>query len=310
MDNEQWKSALKQVGRGQHAAGDLSGEEAYALFSAMIQGRVTDLALGGLWMALRIKGESQEELRAFLAASESAYVHLRAPVESVPVIIPAYNGARLLPNLTLLLAHLIAREGVPVLLQGSLQEAGRVSSFEVFEALGGTAAKSHEEAERALAEKRLSFIPLLTLAPALARLLALRQVMGVRSSIHTVVKMLQPFTGPAVRLVSVTHPEYVKRMREFFVAEKAPVLLLRGTEGEAVAHPRRAPQMEWLYQGQVESWATVAEESPLLPASREAKVTADWIVQALDGLQPIPAAIAYQAQCCVRAARAVARSAR
>ena len=297
---------IKEIGRGKNAAGDLNRDDAYALFAAMLAGDVPDLQLGAVLIALRIKGESLEELDGFLAACESCYPHLTAPVGTVPVVIPAYNGARQLPNLTPLLARLVAREGVPVLVQGVTTDVGRVTTHEVFAAMGLAAARTSEQAQAQLAADGLAFIALETLAPPLARVLALRRDIGLRSSGHTLAKLLQPFATPALRLVSVTHPEYLKRMREFFTTHAAHALLLRGAEGEAVAHPRREPSIEWLNGNTVETWSAPAEVQPPLPASRDAAVTAAWIHEALDGKRAVPAAIAHQAACCVRAARAMA----
>jgi anthranilate phosphoribosyltransferase len=257
-------------------------------------------------MALRIKGESLEELAGFLQACEACYPHLSALAGTVPLVIPAYNGARQLPNLTPLLAHLVAREGVPVLVQGVTADAGRVTTFEVLAAMGIGAAATLDEAQAQLRDRGLAFIAIDVLAPPLARVLAVRRRMGVRSSGHTLAKMLQPFATPAVRLVSVTHPEYVVRMREFFTRHAANALLLRGAEGEAVAHPRREPAIDWLNGTSVETWTAAGSESPLLPASRDAAVTAAWIHEALAGRHAIPAAITHQVACCVRAARLTA----
>lgn len=293
---------IKEIGRGKNAARDLNRDDARALFSAMLANDIPDLQLGAVLIALRIKGESLEELAGFLEACEASYPHLVAPVNTVPVVIPAYNGARQLPNLTPLLALLIAREGVPVLVQGVTRDAGRVSTCEVFAAMGITAARSCGEAQEQLVARNLAFMPLDLLAPPLARVLALRGDIGVRSSGHTLAKMLQPFTTPAVRLVSVTHPDYLKRMREFFTQYAGGALLLRGAEGEAVAHPRREPVIEWCDGAASQSWTACAEENPALPESREAAVTAAWIAEALAGKRAVPAAIAHQVRCCLRAA--------
>ena len=309
MEPTELTRIIKEIGRGKQAARDLHRDDAQALFAAVLAGEVPDLPLGAVLMALRIKGESLDELAGFLAACEASYPHLSAPTGTAPLVIPAYNGARQLPNLTPLLAHLVAREGVPVLVQGVLTDAGRVTTHEVLAAMGIGVAASMAEAQTQLNERRLAFISIDVLAPPLARVLALRRVMGVRSSGHTLAKMLQPFNGPAVRLVSVTHPEYVVRMREFFTcpggngAEEANALLLRGAEGEAVAHPRREPAIDWLDGKSVETWRADAEENPPLPASRDALVTAEWINGALAGKHPVPTAIAHQAACCVKAAR-------
>jgi anthranilate phosphoribosyltransferase len=300
---------IKEIGRGKHAARDLTRDDARALFAAMLAGTVPDLQLGAVLMALRIKGESLEELAGFLDACEACYAHLTAPAGTVPLVIPAYNGARQLPNLTPLLALLVAREGVPVLVQGVTADAGRVTTYEVLAAMGISAAGSLAEAQLQLAERRLAFISIDVLAPPLARLLTLRRKMGVRSSGHTLAKMLQPFNAPAIRLVSVTHPEYVVRMREFFTRQTANALLLRGAEGEAVAHPRREPAIDWLNGVSVETWSAAASEHPLLPESRDATVTAAWINGALAGEHPVPAAITYQVACCVRAAKRLSEAA-
>ena len=312
MEAPELTRIIKEIGRGKNAARDLNCDDARALFAAMLAGAVPDLQLGAVLMALRIKGESLEELAGFLAACEACYPHLTAPAGAVPLVIPAYNGARQLPNLTPLLAHLVARAGVPVLVQGVAADSARVTTHEVLAAMGVGAARSLEEAQSQLSARGLAFVDIDVLAPPLARVLALRRKMGVRSSGHTLAKMLQPFATPAVRLVSVTHPEYVVRMRQFFTRYAANALLLRGAEGEAVAHPRREPALDWLNGESVETWSAAVAENPLLPVlpeSRDAVVTAEWINGALAGAYPIPAAIAHQAACCVRATQLVAGNA-
>ncbi len=307
MQTAELTRIIREIGRGKNAARDLNRQDARALFAAMLDGDIPDLQLGAVLMALRIKGESLEELAGFLEACEACYPHLPAPAGTVPLVIPAYNGARQLPNLTPLLAQLVARAGVPVLVQGVTHDPGRVTTHDVFAAMGVAPAASTDEAGLQLRNRGFAFIAIDVLAPPLARVLAIRQKMGVRSSGHTLAKMLQPFTTPAVRLVSVTHPEYLTRMRAFFTGYAAQALLLRGAEGEAVAHPRREPAIDWLDGGSVASWNAGAAETPLLPDSRDAAVTAAWIQEALAGTQPVPAAITHQVTCCIRAAQCVAR---
>lgn len=300
MDSRQLIGIIKEIGRGKNAARDLSLDDARDLFTAILNDEIPPLQLGAILIAMRIKGESLEELAGFLEACESSYPHLNAPAGTTPLVIPAYNGARQLPNLTPLLASLVAREGVPVLVHGVPDDPGRVTTIEVFQAMGITPASSIAEAEQQLAERKLAVLAIDTLAPSLARVLKLRRVIGLRSSGHTLVKMLQPFTTKAVRLVSVTHPEYLDRMRAFFTSYGSHALLLRGAEGEAVAHPRREPVIEWLDGKTAEVWRAVSEENPELPNSRDAVITADWIKAALAGKQLVPSAIIHQVSCSIR----------
>ena len=218
MDSKQLTGYIKEIGRGKNAARDLSREDAKALFTAILNDEIPPLQLGAVLIAMRIKGESLEELAGFLDACEASYPHLKAPAGTVPLVIPSYNGARQLPNLTPLLASLVAREGVPVLVHGVPDDPGRVTTLEIFAAMGIAPARDLNEAESQLASRKLAVLSIDTLAPQLARVLKLRRDIGLRSSGHTLVKMLQPFTTRAVRLVSVTHPEYLDRMRAFFTS--------------------------------------------------------------------------------------------
>jgi len=305
MDSRQLIGIIKEIGRGKNAARDLSREDAKSLFTAILNNEIPPLQLGAILIAMRIKGESLEELAGFLDACEASYPHLKAPSGTVPLVIPTYNGARQLPNLTPLLASLVAREGVPVLVHGVPDDPGRVTTIEVFRAMAIEPARSIAEAEEQLASRKLAIITIDTLAPQLAHVLKLRRDIGLRSSGHTLVKMLQPFTTTAVRLVSVTHPEYLDRMRAFFTSHSDHALLLRGAEGEAVAHPRREPVIEWLDRKTAEVLRGTAEENPELPDGRDAAVTAMWIDEVLSGKRGIPAALAHQVKCCLQAARAM-----
>ncbi len=298
MDPKQLISIIKEIGRGKNAARDLSREDARTLFTAILNDDIPPLQLGAILIALRIKGESLEELAGFLDACEASYAHLKTPPGKVPLVIPAYNGARQLPNLTPLLASLVAREGKPVLVHGVPDDPGRVTTIEIFRAMGIAPAKNIAEAEIQLAERNLAVITIDTLAPSLARVLKLRREIGLRSSGHTLVKMIQPFTSKAVRLVSVTHPEYLERMRAFFTSYASDALLLRGAEGEAVAHPRREPVIEWLDGKTAEVWRGTAEENPELPDGRDAWATSNWITEALQSRNKVPVAISHQAIRC------------
>ena len=302
---------IKEIGRGKHGARSMSRDDARALYAAMLAGRVSDLELGGILLAMRIKGESVEEIAGFLDAAEAAFAPLQAPPGAfAPVCIPTYNGARKMANLTPLLAMLLAREGVPVLVHGVARDAGRVATAEVFEALGVAAARDHAEAEEALAQGHVGFITIDALAPKLAHLLSLRRILGVRNSTHTLVKIMQPFAGPALRLVSYTHPEYLEMLAEYFTTaalpERGDAFLMRGTEGETVANANKAQQIDWFHGGLrtlLVPKQTVVGELPLLPAASDAASTAAWIAAVLRGEVPVPPTIAEQVAQCLLVSR-------
>lgn len=304
---------IKEIGRGKEGARSLSRADACALYAAMLAGRVSDLELGAILLAMRIKGESVEEIAGFLEAGEASFEQLQAPDrEFAPIVIPSYNGSRKMPNLTPLLALLLARAGAPVLVHGVLHDPGRVTTAEIFHALGLPASGSVEAAEKELAQGLPVFMPIDALAPRMAHLLSLRKILGVRNSTHTLVKIMQPFAQAALRLVSYTHPEYLAMLSEYFSTAAPPghgdAFLMRGTEGETVANAKRAQQIEWFHQGMrtviVEKEGPV-DELPTLPEESDAQTTATWIKAALDGTQPIPGPIAEQVEYCLRVSREI-----
>src|SRR5437870_5105690 len=86
---------IKEIGRGKKGARSLSREDAYQLYAAMLDGRVSDLELGGIMLAMRIKGESVDEIAGFLDAAEASFEQLPVPAGAyAPIAIPSYNGSR------------------------------------------------------------------------------------------------------------------------------------------------------------------------------------------------------------------------
>jgi anthranilate phosphoribosyltransferase len=304
---------IKEIGRGKKGARSMSREDACQLYAAMLAGRVSDLEMGGIMLAMRIKGESVDEIAGFLDAAEASFDKLSVPAgDYAPVVIPSYNGSRQMANLTPLLALLLARQGVPVLIHGVTSDPGRVTTAEILQTLGFSFSQTVRQADAHFARREPVFMPIEALASDMARLLVLRRILGVRNSTHTLVKMLQPFAGPALRLTSYTHPEYLEMLTGYFTSAAPPqrgdAFLMRGTEGETVANAKRAQQIEWFHDGGrtilVPKQAPV-DELPTLPSKSDAATTAAWIEEALRGDQPVPAAIAQQVEQCLLVAKRV-----
>lgn len=305
---------IKEVGRGVNGARALPRDDARTLFDAMLAGRVSDIELGAILMAYRIKGEAPHELAGMLEAAHAHCEPLAAPTDRQAVVIPSYNGARKQPNLVPLLALLLAREGIPVLVHGSRLFNGRVTSLALFQALGIAPCESVAQAQSLLhagpgsngaggpAVGPLAVLPIDVLSPALNRLLEKRSVIGLRNSSHTVAKMLQPIgahsPAEALRLYSYTHPEYRETLTDFFSNEPANVLLARGTEGEVVADARRGSRIDWLHDGHqqtlVDPTAGSIGEVPELPPGSDIGLSIAWIRQVLDGAIPLPGPLATQ----------------
>ena len=286
---------LKEIGRGKDGARALTREQAADLFGQVLDGTVTDLEVGAFCLAMRVKGETAQEMAGFLDATASRMARIPAG-ERPLVVIPSYNGARKLPVLTPLLALLVARRGLPVAIHGTPTEDARVFVGEVLQALDIPA----RHAADTVAAGEVAWFATEVLCPGLKRLLDVRRVVGLRNSAHSLVKLMNPGEGRAVIIGSYTHPEYAVSMADVFSLVGATALLLRGTEGEVVADARRLPQMEGFVRGERLMLEDGRKGSltalPELPAAIDPATTAAYIREVLAGHKPVPPAIKAQVE--------------
>lgn len=299
---------LKTIARGAQGARSLQREQASDLFGQVLDGGLTDLEIGAFCIAMRVKGETPEELAGYLGALHARLAPLPASARPL-IVLPSYNGSRKLPVLTPLLALLLAREGLPVLVHGAATEDTRITSQAVLQSMGVSALQSL----RAVELGQVAFAPTALLQPGLARLLDVRRTLGVRNSAHSLVKLMNPLApvgGSAIVVGSYTHPEYATSMAATFALIKANAMLLRGTEGEPVADARRMPQMDGFMTGnatrlQDAQPGSVATAEPALATHASAEQTAELIRAMLSGAVPVPTPIAQQRDHLVQMAAAL-----
>ncbi len=284
---------IKEIGRGKDGARPLTRAQAEDCFGQLLDGRVSELEVGAFCIAMRVKGETPEEMAGFLDAT-AARMRRVPPGDRPLVVIPSYNGARRLPVLTPLLALLLAREGLPVALHGTPTENRAVTAADVLAALGTPPAREVGP----IATGEVAFLPTGLLCPGLQRLLEVRRTIGLRNPAHSLVKLMNISQGPAVVVGSYTHPEYAVSMGQVFALVGATALLLRGTEGEGVADARRLPAMEGFVRGQrltlEEGRRGTVTDMPPMPAAIDAASTAAYTSEVLAGRLPVPASLQAQ----------------
>ena len=284
---------IKEIGRGAQGARALSREQATDLLCQLLDGQCSDFEIGAFCVAMRIKGETPEEMAGFLDALDLRLTKL--PRSDRPVVVlPSYNGARKLPVLTPLLALLLAREGLPVLVHGTQTESRRITASSVLETLGIPTMAGVQP----ITDGSVAHIDTGVLHPGLKRLLEVRQTVGLRNPGHSVVKLMQPGVGTQIVVSSYTHPEYFSMICDTFATLQMQAVLTRGLEGEVVSDPRRTPQIHGFVNGEHTELATqqpgTLSEVPGLPTEIDAATTADYTRRVLAGDAPVPESIARQ----------------
>ena len=234
---------LRVIGRGARGSRDLDRAQAHWLMRAMLRGDIGELQLGAVLLALRIKGESADEMLGFLQAADKSMPRLR--IARPVVVLASVNGGRRLANQVPLLGLALQRRGIATLVLGDEQTDARLHTAALWHALGMACARTPGEAEDLLGAGAPVYLDLRVLNPALARLTAHRRLLGVRNVGHAMVKMLCPVSDPSLLLCGYTHGEYGPLMQQVLAARGTTALVLHGCEGEAVPHPSRRTALAW-----------------------------------------------------------------
>ncbi len=286
-------------GRGRGPDRDLPYPLARRLFDAMFGGGFAGIELGALLLAMRIKGESVDEVRAGLDVL--APLLQRVPVDPArPVVaIPSYGGALGTANLVPLLACLIAGAGVQVVVHGTTSDPVRTTTAEVMQAMGLGPGADLAHAEAAIARGDPAFVPIATLSPRLDALLALRGVLGVRNVGHALAALLDPTdAADCLRLACPVRAAGASLPQGFLERTGRSGLVLEGVDGEVVASVRRASRIDWVHEGRTEVLVPgddrAPHDPPVLPEPHDAPATARWIQSVLAGERPVPEPIERQ----------------
>ena len=302
-----YRKIIKEIGRGKNHARDLDQDTARSLYTRMLDGDVPDLEMGAILLSMRIKGEGEAEMLGFYEAMQQKTMRLTPPVgKPMPIVIPSYNGARKQANLTPLLAMLLHKLGFPVVVHGVSEDPTRVITETIFELMGVEATRHAGQAQAKLDGHQPVYIPVGALCPPLERQLNLRWQLGVRNSAHTLAKLATPFAeDSALRLSSVSHPEYVGKVAKFFSDIGGRSLLMHGTEGEVYANPLRCPQITLIDAAGArvvnERQSEQADTPVALPTAKDPQTTAQWIERCVAGVEPVPQSLKIQMACCLLA---------
>jgi anthranilate phosphoribosyltransferase len=188
---------------------------------------------------------------------------------------------------------------------GVSEDPTRILTETIFEMIGIEATRHAGQAQAKLEGHQPVYMPVSALCPPMEKQLAMRWRMGVRNSAHTLAKLATPFAeSAALRLSSVSHPEYVTRVARFFTDIGGRGILLHGTEGEVYASPQRCPQLNLIDENGVQVLAERQSEenqNVILPASKDPMVTARWIERCVAGSEPVPQSLKIQLACCLLA---------
>jgi anthranilate phosphoribosyltransferase len=220
--SEQVRAALAAIVEGR----TLTLDEARLAMGAVMDGEATPAQLAALLVALRMRGETVDELAGFATAMRERVTRVEAPDGAIDVVGTGGDGSGTF-NISTAAALVVAAAGVPVAKHGNRAITSRSGSADVLEALGIRV--DHDAASAAADLRDLGFAFLFApgFHPAMRHAGPTRREIGVRTAFN----LLGPLTNPAGTrraLIGVADASVAQRL-----AEVAGVL---GTERTFVVH--------------------------------------------------------------------------
>lgn len=251
-DHAEFASYVATLGRGPGRSRGLTRDEARAAFAMVLQGRADPHQVGAFLMLLRYRGEDRDEITGLVEAARAGMGVTGVGATGLVADLdwPSYGAGRTRGAPWFLLAALaLARAGRRVLMHGSNAFSAGVSVAAGLAELGLSPASGIEAAQRQLADDRFAYLPIDALSPAMARLLDMRRLFGLRSPVNTVARLLDP-ANAAAGVDGVFHPAYLDV--HMGVAERMArpaLLVLKGGGGEAERNPSKAATAHIWRQG-------------------------------------------------------------
>lgn len=186
--------------------------EAKEAFGIIMSGDATPGQIGAFLMALRVRGESIDEISGAVATMRDKMVRVDAPADAIDIVGTGGDGQHSL-NISTASAFVIAGAGVPVAKHGNRNLSSQAGAADVLTALGVRIDIDAEAIGRCIREAGIGFMFAPAHHPAMRHVGPTRVELGTR----TIFNLLGPLSNPASvkrQMVGVFTPEWVVPIAE------------------------------------------------------------------------------------------------
>src|ERR1700722_15121261 len=182
------KSIIGKVATG----ATLSREEAASAFDSMMSGEATPSQMGGLLMALRVRGETVDEITGAVSAMRAKMLRVEAPPNAIDIVGTGGDGSGSV-NVSTCAAFIAAGAGVPVAKHGNRALSSRSGAAGVLSSLGVRIDITPEHVGPCVAEAGIGFMFAPSHHPAMKNVGPTRVELATR----TIFNLLGPLSNPA-----------------------------------------------------------------------------------------------------------------
>jgi anthranilate phosphoribosyltransferase len=170
----------------------LTRDEAALAFDRMMSGEATPSQMGGLLMALRVRGETVDEITGAVTAMRAKMLKVNAPGNAIDVVGTGGDASGSY-NISTCAAFIVAGAGVPVAKHGNRALSSKSGAADVLTSLGVRIDLTPEEVGRCVREAGIGFMFAPAHHPAMKNVGPTRVELGTR----TIFNLLGPLSNPA-----------------------------------------------------------------------------------------------------------------
>ena len=240
----------------------LTGTEADAAFAALFDGRATPAQIGGLLMALRVRGETVDEIAAATRAMRKRMNRVHAPEGAMDIVGTGGDGKGTL-NISTATAFVVAGAGVPVAKHGNRNLSSKSGAADALTQMGINVMGGPAIAEQAIRHAGICFMMATMHHPAMRHVGAPRAELGTR----TIFNLLGPMTNPASvrrQLTGTFDVRWVRPMAEVLHELGSDAAwLVHGTDGTDEISIAGETYVAALSDGRIEEFTIAPEDAGL-----------------------------------------------
>lgn len=283
MTEHPFAQYVRILGKGRKGSRNFTIDEAETVMAMIMAREVTPEQLGAILTLMRVKEETPEEVAGFVKAiRKSILASQPLPVNAPTVDIDwsSYAGKRRHLPWYILAALLLAENNINIFMHGaSGHTEGRIYTVDVLEQLGIGTCNSLEDAAKKIHGCGFAFLDMRKMSPRLQEIIDLRPIIGLRTPVHTVARLLNPFDAANV-ITGIHHPAYhPMHQKASLLLNHQHAAVVKGEGGEIERNPDMECLVKTLHGKELadENWPAIFKRRHVKPKALEpAQLASVW----------------------------------
>jgi anthranilate phosphoribosyltransferase len=263
--SDDFKALIARVATG----ATLTRQEAATAFDRMMSGEATPSQMGGLLMALRIRGETVDEITGAVTTMRAKMLGVKAPTDAIDVVGTGGDASGSF-NISTCAAFIVAGAGVPVAKHGNRALSSKSGAADVLGALGVKIELAPEQVGRCIREAGIGFMFAPAHHPAMKNVGPTRVELGTR----TIFNLLGPLSNPAGvkrQMVGTFSKHWIEPMAQVLKNLGAEsIWVVHGSDGLDEITTTGPTSVAALENGQIRAFEVTPEEAGLPRATPDA----------------------------------------